>query len=143
MDNLKLKILMRDKAREFRVPLIMVTGNSENVIIDVERYDIDTDLLVLNGYLKQEVIDSINNINKDATLTDRVLLARDFIGKDFLTQRLQQSFLEVGKSLASIPQLSESSFLRGAVLGYVARQILTGEQMPSGRFSVNLSDIAK
>ena len=55
MDNLALKIAIRERARFHRIPVVMVTGNGSNVIIDVERYDLNPKLKILNGLLDKKV----------------------------------------------------------------------------------------
>ncbi len=74
-------------------------------------------------------------------MRERILLARDFMGVKNLTLRLQKSFLLVGSRLAGIPQIAESSFLRGAALCYFARQIATGAHAPSGRYVLKMDSI--
>ena len=143
-DNLKLKIAIREKAREYRIPVLMVTGNGENIIIDVERFDQNPRLPLLNDYLKQSVIDKIQKIQPGkGTLKERIILARDFMGTKYLTRRLQDSFKLVGLKLAGIPQLAESSFLRGAALAYLVRQIANGKKVSSGRYYLKLDNILK
>lgn len=139
MDNLKLKIAIRERARAHKIPVLMVTGNGENVIIDVERFDLNPKLLLLNGKLRERVLKKIYSFQPDkGTIKDKVLLARDFMGASLLTKRLRQSFHLVGSSLAGIPQLAESSFLRGAALCYLVRQIAVGKKVPSGRYELRL-----
>ena len=143
-DNLKLKIALREKARKYRIPVLMVTGNGENIIIDVERFDQNPRLPLLSGYLKQGVIDKIQKIQPGkGTFQERVFLARDFMGAKYLTRRLQDSFKLVGLKLAGIPQLAESSFLRGAALAYLVRQIANGKKVSSGRYYLKLDDFLK
>jgi molybdopterin/thiamine biosynthesis adenylyltransferase len=142
MDNLKLKISARESAKKNRIPVLMVTGNSENVIVDVERYDIEPDLPILAGYLSNELVDRINSIKPgEGTYQERIELARDFMGIQYLDSRLISSFSEVGKRIAGIPQLAESSFLRGAVLTHFTKHILLGHNIVSGRYSITLSGI--
>ena len=141
-DHLPLKIELREKAKKFKIPVIMATGNGANLILDVERYDINPRLLILNGALEPGVQKEIYRLNdSDFSLTRRVGLARDFIGAKWLTKKMCQSFREVGKTLAGIPQLAETSFLRGAVLCYATRQILLKRGFPSGRYIVSLDDV--
>jgi len=144
MDNLKLKIEIRKEARKHKIPVVMVTGNGANVIIDVERFDLNPRLPLLNGYLKKQIIEKIYNIQPEkATIKERVLIARDFMGKRHLTERLKKSFLQVGISLTGIPQIAESSFLRGAAVCYVVRQLATEHKMPSGRYHLRLDSLIK
>ncbi len=140
MDNLKLKVSIREKARELRIPVIMVTGNGENVLVDVERYDTESELPLLAGYLDDDILKRISNIKpKEGTYQERIDLARDFMGTTYLDERLVSSFSEVGKTLAGIPQLAESSFLRGAAIAHFTKKILLKENTVSGRYSISLS----
>ena len=142
MDNLKLKVFIREKARKYRIPVVMVTGNAENVILDIERYDKNPGLPLLNGYLKKGILGKIHQIDSQkSTLQEKVLLARDFIGSQYLTKRLRQSFLQVGSELGGIPQIAEASFMRGAILCYAIRQIVLGTKVRSGRYFINLDHL--
>lgn len=139
MDNLPLKIIIRELARKNKIPVIMVTGNGENIIIDIERYDLNSRLPLLNGYLKERVIKNIKAGPK--SIQEKIMLARDFMGKKYLHPRLVRSFDKVGKELAGIPQIAESSFLRGAAICYFVRQIALGKKNKSGRYYLKLSDV--
>lgn len=138
VDNLKMKILLREKARLLGIPVLMVTGNGEELILDIERYDLDKNLPILNGHLSQKLQEEIFAVVPgEGSFEDRVLLARDFMGKEVLTERLLSSFEMVGSKLAGIPQLAQTSFLRGAALAHYAKKILT-ENFPSGRYIISL-----
>ncbi len=141
MDNLKLKIAIREKARGLKIPVLMVTGNGSNIIIDVERYDLDNSITLLNGKLKQEVIDRIAQVGPTTDFREKMALARDFMGSENLVKELRESFDRVGVDLAGIPQLAEATFLRGATLAYFARKILISEDMPTGRYRLELDQI--
>lgn len=142
MDNLKLKIEIREVAKKHRIPVVMVTGNGENVIIDVERFDQDKNLPLMSGYLKKNYLEKIKNGDfSKMKVGDRVILARDFMGSEHLTKRLQDSFKLVGKKLASIPQLAESSFLRGAAVTFFVREIILGRKVKSGRYNLRMDNI--
>lgn len=143
MDNLPLKIKIRERAKNYRIPVLMVTGNGPGLIVDIERFDLDPNLPLLNGYLKEDVINRVSALTDTTSMDEKIMLARDFMGTEFLTKRLRQSFDLVGKELAGIPQLSEASFLRGAVLCYFARQIAIDGPAPSGRYLLNLDSIIK
>lgn len=143
-DNLKLKVEIRRLAKQHKIPVIMVTGNGSNVIIDVERYDLKKDIALMDGYLKSKVINKIDNTDpKDISIQEKIKLAQDFMGKEFLTKRLNQSFADLGKTLVGIPQLAESSFLRGGAICYFARLILLKANIPSGRYNLNIEGIKK
>src|SRR3989344_6211803 len=141
MDNLPLKIKIRELARKHKTPTIMVTGNGENVIIDIERFDLEPYMPLMSGYLKQGVIDRIAGGPK--SFDEKIMLARDFMGVKYLNKRLVDSFDLVGTKLAGIPQIAESSFLRGAAIAYTVRQIATKGKLPSGRYNLRLDDVVR
>jgi hypothetical protein len=141
-DNLALKVLIRKRAQELKIPVVMVTGNGPNVIVDVERFDTKQRGPLLNGYLPKRVEEAIiRGMQSGFLFKEKIRLARDFMGASFLHPRLRASFLKVGETLAGIPQLAESSFLRGAVVAHVVRQIITKQPMPSGRYAVRLDTV--
>lgn len=142
-DRLWLKIKIRETARANKIPVVMVTGNAENVILDVERFDLNPKLPLLNGLIRPKIIKRILELpEKPAEFKEKIQLCRDFIGEKFLTPKLQQSFKDaLAKKLGGIPQLAESSFLRGAVICYAVRQIALGKKMVSGRYFLNLTDL--
>jgi len=140
-DNLKLKINLRKLAKEHRIPVLMVTGNGSNIIIDVERYDLDSNLPLLNGKMKQSVMEEITS-DKSFDFDTKIKLARDFMGRDILAKRLNRSFDLVGSKLAGIPQLAEASYLRGATLAWFARNIfLDNFEIKSGRYFLELDKL--
>lgn len=142
MDNLYLKIKIRELAKKYRIPVIMATGNESDVILDIERYDLDDKLKILNGYLKNKVKNKIFNLKLSPE--QKILLARDFIGSRFLTKKLVNSFeLVIRGKISGIPQISEVSFLRAAVLTIAARKIALKEKIFSGRYSIKISDFRK
>ncbi len=137
MDDLELKILIREEARHLGVPVLMVTGNADEVIVDLERFDLNQNMPLLNGLLDKSIIRKIKEGNW--TREEKIRLSRDFIVKKYLHPRLWQSFSLVGKRLAGIPQLAETSFLRGAVIcNFVRRMFLSPNKLKSGRYLVKI-----
>lgn len=141
-DNLKLKINIREIAKKNKIPVLMVTGNGENVLVDVERYDYEYNIPLLSGFLSDSTINKIKAVETGrGTYEERINLAMDFMDKKYLDPRLVESFMQVGNTLAGIPQLAESSFLRGAVICHFTKHILLKHEIPSGRYSVSMSGV--
>lgn len=142
MDQLPLKIEIRRLAKKYRIPVIMVTGNGSDVILDVERYDSNANLPLLNGLTKPGVIDRIKKISSQKlSPREKGELAKDFLNVRRLAQRLEESFSGLGRTLPAIPQLAETSFLRGAVLSFAARQLALKRRLPSGRYFLEMEKI--
>jgi hypothetical protein len=53
LDDIKIKIEIRKLARRKKIPVIMATDNGDNVIIDIERFDIKPNLPLFHGNIKK------------------------------------------------------------------------------------------
>lgn len=140
MDNLPLKIAIRKKAKKYGIPVIMVTGNGENLVLDIERFDINKKQEILNGFLMNKFLNDNFDLNS-LSRQEKIMMARDFIGKKYLAPELISAFDLVGKDLAAIPQLAETSFLRGLVLSKVVRSIVLDKIVPAGRYQIKMDNI--
>jgi len=140
MDTLPLKIAVREAAKRLKIPVIMVTGNGEGILLDVERYDTEPNLPILNGLMEPRVLEAIKHPSGSLAPREKVALARDFMGTKYLDARLLDSFGKFGDELIGIPQLAESSFIRGAALCYAAKAIILGRPLSSGRYIFSFVD---
>ena len=137
MDHPYFKLKTRELARRHGIPVLMGTDNGDNIIVDVERYDLDRDYPLCHGVLGDLTAEDLRVIPpKDLPRT----VAR-FAGAELATPRMQQSVLEVGRSLYSWPQLGTAATLCGTTLAYLARKVILGEPLPSGRYEVRLDAI--
>jgi len=134
MDNLSLKIFSRTICRKHKIPVIMVTDNGDNVILDVERFDLEPHRPLLHGLVEELDTDALDNI----TYSEWVKIATKIVDPKNLTKRMRESVKEVGKSIAAVPQLGTTATIAGAVAAYAVRKIAIGENMKSGRYFINL-----
>lgn len=143
MDDLRMKVLVRMYAKKYGVPVIMVTGNNESVILDVERYDLNKDQQLFNGTVEDAVIETILNATDEKYIDPAVFsqLALQLVGEDVVDATLLNSFELVGTELNGIPQLAETSYRRGFVLTTVTKRILLGARVESGRYLYNCEPI--
>jgi hypothetical protein len=138
MDNPFLKIKVRYLAKEMRIPTIMGTDNGDNVLVDIERYDMEPDLKILNGLIGDMKVEDLANFEPQ----DLPKIAAKIAGADVATVRMKQSVLEVGKSIYSWPQLGTAANLCGSSIAYLARRIINkSDNIKSGRYEVNLDSI--
>jgi len=54
---------------------------------------------------------------------------------------MQESLLEVGKSLYSWPQLITASSLSGVAVTYIVKRLLLGKKLKEGKIEVSLDSI--
>ncbi|WPR73881.1 ThiF family adenylyltransferase [Algoriphagus sp. NG3] len=137
-DNLEVKLKSRIKAKELGVPVLMDT--SDRGMIDVERFDLEPDRLILHGLLEKFGEESEILRKLPQQRTDILMSLLSF---EKLSSRAQRSIGEIGKSISSWPQLASSVILGGGACGYFSRMILLGNQLDSGRFYVDLERISK
>lgn len=137
-DGLYIKILCRQKAKEYKVPVVMDT--SDRGMIDVERFDLEPSRPILHGLIDHLDIDKVKEAK---TNQEKLPYVSAIIGLDTISQRLKDSFAELGKSIVTWPQLASSVVLGGAVVCDVSRKILLDQLKSSGRFFVNVDEIIK
>lgn len=142
MDNLKMKIIIRMIAKSEKLPVAMTTDNGDNAIIDVDRFDLKSQPSPFDNLpnLDLETIIKTLRVDKPPSLLPeaRVSLSSDVVGVDNIAPRMQQSLMEVGKTLVSWPQLSTAAFLGGAALAYVIKKLALDESVKNGKTHISL-----
>lgn len=137
-DGLSTKIFARQKAKEFKIPVIMDTN--DNGMIDIERFDLEPNREIFHGLLKHIDLGSLKKIN---TNEKKIPIINAIIGVETISDRLKFSLNEIGKTITTWPQLASSVNLGGAVTCDVSRRVLLNELTQSNRFFVNLNELIK
>lgn len=134
MDNMYWKLRARELARERGIPVLMGTDNGDGAIVDVERYDVNRKLPILNGLAKGLTAKKL----KSMPPRDLPKVAGKIAGANLTVPKMLYSVSEVGKSLYSWPQLGTAANMCGSVISMLARRILNKDaNIKSGRYSVN------
>lgn len=133
-DTLAIKVLLRERARALRLPVIMDT--SDRGMLDVERFDVEPARPILHGRLGDVDARALERLSEP----ERLDLAARIVGPEGLSTRLAASVLEIGQSLATWPQLASDVTLGGASVTAAVRRIALGEPLPSGRRYIDLED---
>ncbi|MCL5666961.1 MAG: ThiF family adenylyltransferase [Patescibacteria group bacterium] len=136
-DNPYIKIKSRFISKKLKLPVLMAADNGDNAIVDVERYDLYKNLPILHGILGNITAEEFKQIPP----TELPKIIAKMAGANFSTVRMLQSVSEVGKTLYSWPQLGTAATLCGTVLAGLARKIITGKKIKSGRYNVNIDAI--
>jgi hypothetical protein len=136
LDDIKIKYEIRIEARKRKIPVIMATDNGDNVIIDIERYDLNSKQLPFHGSLEGFEIESIDH--NPLKLYEAMAKIIDL---SFVPTRVIKSINEVGKTIYSWPQLITAAMLSGSVISYVVKKIILNEKIRSGKLEVNLDKI--
>ena len=136
LDNLAIKYLIRTEAKKRKIPVVMAADNGDNAVVDVERYDLDPDLLFFQGRLGETSYEELSKLDKfgiGKTITKH-------IGAENVTARTQESLLEMGKTIVSWPQLGGAALVNGAAVAYCVRKILNGQQIENNRALISLDE---
>lgn len=139
MDELRMKILLREAAKKNKLPVIMAADDGDDALIDIERYDLDESLEPFDGRIPVDILDRIK-AGRIPRPELGLLIGRYFVGAENVPLRMYQSLAEVGKTLPSWPQLGGSAALSGITLAYVSRKIILGEKVKTGRSLISLDE---
>jgi molybdopterin/thiamine biosynthesis adenylyltransferase len=136
LDDIEIKVKIREEAKKRKLPVVMATDNGDNIILDIERFDLNPDLEVFNGVLKDFDLKEIKrNPQKMYEAMAKI------IDLSLVPPKVLNSVLEVGKTIYSWPQLATAATLSGVVIAYVVKRIALGENVREGKFEVNLDSI--
>jgi molybdopterin/thiamine biosynthesis adenylyltransferase/nitroreductase len=134
-DDIPMKFLVREAARQAGIPVVMET--SDRGMLDVERFDLDPNRAIFHGLAAHTSGLDL----QDASPTRKLQAAMAIVGIDNVSPRLAASAMEIGTSLRSWPQLASAVSLGAAVVTDTVRRIALDEFRASGRYYVDLEDI--
>lgn len=137
VDNLFLKIMLRLKAKQLGIPVVMATDNGDGVIIDIERYDLEPELELFNGAIGHVSEEEFKKFQPQ----DLPKLATKVAGPNVASPEMLKSVLEVGRTIYSWPQLGDAANSAGSVVAYLVRRLALGLPLKSGKYEVNLDAI--
>lgn len=128
IDDFEMKIRLRMAARNAGIPVVSMANLGDSILLDIERYDIDKNLVLFNGVLGDLPEEIINNPNEDKNI-----YAVKMVGMENIPNRALKSVQEINKTLAGRPQLFSTVSVSGALSAYIARRIILGDDLISGR----------
>lgn len=139
MDNLEMKVAIREKAKAAELPVIMAADDGDDALIDIERYDLNPELQLFSGLVPAEIIERIKGGGM-ARKEVGMMIGKYFVGAEHTPLRMFESLNEVGKSLPSWPQLGGAAALSGISLAYTAKKILLNLPLVEGRTLISLDE---
>jgi len=130
-DSLDIKVRAREVARAHRIPVLMET--SDLGMFDAELFDVEPDRPLMHGLLGMTEAGSLQGLstNDKAPHVMRILEAEK------LSPRMAASMAEIGRTVASWPQLAGDVQLGAATVAAAIRRYARGE-LASGRLRIDL-----
>jgi hypothetical protein len=136
LDNLAVKFLIREQAKKHKIAVVMAADNGDNAVVDVERYDLDPQPEFFHGRMgdvSYEMLSKLDKFGIGKMITKHV-------GPENVTERMQQSLTQMGKTIVSWPQLGGAALVNGAAVAYCVRKILNGQPLETNRALVSLDE---
>lgn len=134
-DSFEIKLEARLACRRLRVPVIMAT--SDRGMLDVERYDLESDRPPFHGLLG----DVQPNDFVGMAVQERISYFQRILSPDQLSPRMAASLGEIGATVSTWPQLASDIYLGAATAAAAVRRLGLGQPLPSGRVRIDLDEI--
>jgi hypothetical protein len=134
-DSLDVKLLVREFARERRIPVLMET--SDRGVLDIERFDLEPNRPIFHGLLG----DTHSSELAGLSLMEKAPYVLRMLGADDVSSRGAASLLEVaGGAITGWPQLGSEVTLGAATAAAAVRRIGLAGELPSGRLRYDMEE---
>lgn len=133
-DSFDVKVLIRDRARQRGIPVIMET--SDRGLLDVERFDLEPHRPLFHGLVGDIDGAAVAGLSPKAKMSFGLRILQ---GSE-ISSRMAASVLEVGTTLSTWPQLGGDVLLGGASVAAAVRRFGLGEALPSGRVRIDIGE---
>ncbi len=137
IDSLAVKVTIREEAKKRKLPVLMAADNDASGVFDIERYDVDPDLVPFHGRLGTLTKDDLSKLDKRGI--GRTIA--QLVGLENHTPRMLRSLQEMGKSIVSWPQLGGTALLNGSLVAYAAFRIANNLPVVDTRVIVDMARI--
>lgn len=125
LDSFPIKYLIREQCKKYGIPLVQAADNGDNGVVDIERYDLDRNTPFFHGRLGRVNYEMFTKLDKFKIGK----MITELVGPENVTERMQQSLLEMGKTIVSWPQLGGAALLNAAAVAYCVRKILNDQPL--------------
>lgn len=136
LDNMAVKYLIREYSKKHRIPVVMSADNGDSAVVDVERYDLDPKLEFFHGRLGKVSYEELSSLDKFGIGK----MITKHIGCENIPERMQESLMEMGKTIVSWPQLGNTALLNGSIVAYLIRRIVNGQEVIDDREIISLDE---
>jgi len=133
-DSLDVKVLVREAARERRIPVLMET--SDRGVLDIERFDLEPDRPVFHGLLPGVQSSDL----ADLSLQQKAPYVLQILGASEGSARGAASLVELGNTVTGWPQLGSEVTLGAATAAVAVRRFGLAQELPSGRIRFDVDE---
>ena len=137
IDSLAFKYLIRVEAKKRGLAVVMAADNGDNAVVDVERYDLDKNTPFFHGRMGDDVsFEMLSGLDKFGIGK----MITKHVGAENVIERMQQSLMEMGKTIVSWPQLGGAALVNGAAVAYCVRKILNKQPLETNRALISMDE---
>jgi molybdopterin/thiamine biosynthesis adenylyltransferase len=137
IDDVEAKFELRKIAKDKKLPLVSAADVGDNVVLDVERYDVDSKVQPFLGRLP-----GIEKVNfSKLSRPELIKLIIKLVGFEADADRIPDSLMAMGGSLRTWPQLGATATIAGGIVATAVKKIILGENVKSGRYIFSLDEI--
>jgi hypothetical protein len=138
MDNLAMKIRLREEAKKRGIPVVMATDNGDSGVIDIERHDLDKNVGPFHNRAGADIKERVVGKKLPLPVIGKII-GEELLGLDLIEPRMKASLLEIGRTVPTWPQLGGAAVLNGVAVAVAVRKILTGQPLIDNRSVLSLS----
>jgi molybdopterin/thiamine biosynthesis adenylyltransferase len=137
MDDLRMKVVLREAAKQHALPVVMAADDGDDALLDIERYDLKPEAPIFDGRIPDDILERIKagGIPRPEL---GLMIGRYFVGPENIPLRMYESLTQVGKTLPSWPQLGGAAALSGIAIAYAIKKIILGQGLRDGRTLVSI-----
>jgi molybdopterin/thiamine biosynthesis adenylyltransferase len=137
MDNMGMKVRLREEAKERGIPVTMATDNGDGGLLDIERYDQTKDIVPFHGRAGDDIAERTVGQQIPLPMLAKII-TEELVGADVVSSRMKKSLLAIGSELPTWPQLGGAALLNGVVTAAAIRKILIGEPVVKERIHLSV-----
>jgi molybdopterin/thiamine biosynthesis adenylyltransferase len=131
-DSLDMKAILREGARDRRIPVLMAT--SDRGLLDVERFDLEPQRPILHGLLGNLDVALLSGMSS----REKVPHMLRILEAEQLSPRGAASLVEIDHTLSTWPQLARDVVLGATAIAEAVCRIGLGEDLRSGRIRLDV-----
>ena len=135
-DSIDMKLLVRQHARQRRIPVVMET--SDRGLLDVERFDLEPNRELFHGLVGDLDPAELRGLSTD----DKVPHVLAILEADELSAPMAASMVEIDDKTSTWPQLASDVALGSCLVAATLRRLfLDGDTLGSGRARLDLDQV--
>jgi molybdopterin/thiamine biosynthesis adenylyltransferase len=131
-DSLDMKAVLRIRARDRRIPVLMAT--SDRGIVDVERFDEEPGRPILHGLLGELDVGLLPGMSS----REKIPHMMRHLDAKRISPRAAASLIEIDRSLSTWPQLASDVIVGASAIAEAVRRVGLGEPLRSGRCHIDI-----